>query len=135
MKKVLVPMDGSPRAIETLRAVVREGPGNVARIEVVNVQPLFDRYASRWIPKAAREAWRAERSRTALAPALAVLAGTTIPWRVHTLAGPEHAMIAAAARELRADEIAGGMPPARALGRIAVPAGIGIAALVWLAAD
>jgi len=34
MKKVLVPMDGSPRAIETLRAVVREGPGNVGRIEV-----------------------------------------------------------------------------------------------------
>ena len=134
MKKVLVPMDGSPRAIETLRTVVREGPGNVGRIEVVNVQPLFDRYASRWIPRSAREAWRAERARTALAPALAVLAGTTIPWGVHTLAGRADAMILAAARKLKVDEIAGGVPR-RALGTLAVPAGLGLVALVWLAAD
>jgi len=134
MKKVLVPMDGSPRAIETLRAVVREGPANVGRIEVVNVQPLFDRYASRWIPRSARQAWRAERARTALAPALAVLAGTTIPWGVHTLAGRADTVILAAARALKADEIAGGVPR-HAIGTIAVPAGLGIAALVWLAAD
>ena len=87
MKKVLVPMDGSPEAVEMLRSVVREGPAKVARIEVVNVQPLFDRYAARWIPRSARESWRAERAKAALAPALAVLAGTTIPWRVHARAG------------------------------------------------
>lgn len=135
MKKVLVPVDGSPEAIEKLRAVVREGPGNVERIEIVNVQPLFDRYASRWMPKSARAAWRAERARAALAPAMAVMAGTTIPWRAHVLAGPAHAMLAAAAHRLGTDEVAGGLPRAPFLGRIALPAGIGIAALVWLAAD
>ena len=134
MKKVLVPMDGSPGAVETLRSVVREGPAQVARIEVVNVQPLFDRYAARWIPRSARESWRAERAKVALAPALAVLAGTTIPWRVHTLAGRADATILAAARELRADEIAGGVPRQR-LAEIALPAGLGLAALVWFTAD
>jgi len=134
MKKILVPMDGSPRAIETLRSVVREGPAKVGRIEVVNVQPLFDRYVSRWIPRSAREAWRAERAQAALAPALAVLAGTTIPWRVHTMAGRVDSTIVAAARELCADEIAGGVPR-QPFASIALPAGLGLAALVWLAAD
>ena len=134
MKKVLVPMDGSPAAVEMLRSVVREGPAKVARIEVVNVQPLFDRYAARWIPRSARESWRAERAKAALAPALAVLAGTTIPWRVHARAGRADATILAAAREFCADEIAGGLPRRRLAG-IALPAGLGLAALVWLAGD
>jgi hypothetical protein len=134
MKRVVVPMDGSARAIETLRSVVCEGPGSIERIEVVNVQPLLDGYASRWLSKAAREAWRAERAREALAPALAVLAGTTIPWRVHTFAGRADSLILAAARRFDADEIAGGLPR-RPIARFAVPAGLGIAALVWLATD
>jgi hypothetical protein len=63
-----------------------------------------------------------------------VLAGTAIPWRVHTFAGRADSLILAAARRFDADEIAGGLPR-RPIARFAVPAGLGIAALVWLAAD
>ena len=166
MKRILVPVDGSKASLAAVRAAVREGPSAVERVDLVNVQPLFNRHISRWIPRAQRDAWRAERGGAALATARALLESSGLAWRAHTVAGPAAAAIAGAARELRSDEIVIGAsrrgPFARAFanslstrlleassvpvrvipaaeaplfGRLALPAGLGLVALLLLAED
>ena len=166
MKKILIPVDGSSQSLAAVHEAMREGPGAVERIDLVNVQPLFNRYVSRWIPRAHRDGWRYDRSREALAPAQALLGASPIAWRAHATAGNPAAAIACAARDLGSDEILIGAarrgPFARAFanslstrlletsnvpvrvipaaeaplfGRLALPAGLGIVALLWAAAD
>ena len=166
MKRVLIPVDGSPQSLAAVRAAVREGPASVERIDLVNVQPLLNLHISRWIARATREAWRAERSSEALAPARALLDSSGIPWAAHTTAGPVAACVNATAQALHSDEIVVGAarrgPFARAFansvstqlletsrvpvrvipaaeapifGRVALPAGLGLAALLFIATD
>ena len=135
MKTVLVPIDAGPKSLEALRATVREGAAAIERIELLNVQPLFSRHIARWIPRAARDEWRAERAAAVLAPAKRIVEASGIPYRVHVAAGPAGAAIAATARNLGCDEIAHAAPGSGPrYGRIALPAGLGIAAL-WFLAD
>ena len=67
--------------------------------------PLLNRHTARWISRAQREAWRAERSASALEPARRVLQGAGVASTLHALAGPVAETIAEAARRLRVDEI------------------------------
>jgi nucleotide-binding universal stress UspA family protein len=132
MKRVLIPVDGSPQSLEAVRATVREGRSAIERIDLVNVQPLFHRHISRWVPKATRDAWRAERSALALEPARRIVAHSGIPFGVHTLAGPMDRAIADAARALAVDEVAF-MPRKSMVERLAIPAGLGFVALLIFA--
>jgi nucleotide-binding universal stress UspA family protein len=166
MKKILIPVDGSQRSLAAVRAALREGPSAVERVDLLNVQPLLHRHISRWIPRAQRDAWRAERGATALATAKALLESSGLPWRAHTVAGPVAAAISSTARALHSDEIVIGAarrgPFARAFAnslsarlletssvpvrvvpaadaplfeRLALPAGLGLVALMLLAND
>lgn len=132
MKRVLVTIDGTQRSLDALRATVLAGSGAIERIELVNVQPLLSRHIAQWIPRNTREAWRAERSSAALAPARQFMeSSTTIPWRAHAVAGPAQATIEAMARELGCNEVVAAPPPR--LQRLALPAGLGLVALMLFA--
>jgi nucleotide-binding universal stress UspA family protein len=164
MKKILIPIDGTPQSLDAVRAALYEGAGAIERIELVNVQPLLNRHVSRWVSKASRDAWRNERSAAALEPARKLLEGRGIAYATHALVGHAAPAIAAAARELRCDEIVVGAARRGPLGRLlansttsqlleeatvpvrivpgahaprferlAVPAGLGIIALLFLA--
>ena len=72
MKRVLIPVDGSAKSLEAVRAVTREGPQTIARVDLVNVQPLFNRHVGRWLAR--------ERALGTLrAPGLALLARQPAP--------------------------------------------------------
>jgi nucleotide-binding universal stress UspA family protein len=164
MKRVLVPVDGTPHSLTAVRAVVKEGPEAIARVDLVNVQPLLNRHVSGWIGKQQRDAWRADRAEAALQRALQLVAMAGIPVHSHMATGPVAAAIVEAARRLRSHEIVvaarrrnplermvadsvsakllelsplpvrviPGDDPA-AFERLAVPAGLGLIALLVLA--
>jgi nucleotide-binding universal stress UspA family protein len=166
MKRILIPVDGSSKSLAAVRAVVREGAGAIAQIDLVNVQPLFNRRVSRWVARSQRDAWRAERSERALARARTVVEMSGIPCRTHAEAGPVAEVIAAAANRLRSHEIVVGatrralwgrflansastrllavsaipvrvipVAPAPLIEALALPAGLGLVALLFLVAD
>ncbi|HVP08843.1 MAG TPA: hypothetical protein VMT02_04910 [Burkholderiales bacterium] len=66
------------------RAALR---GEQVEAELVSVQPRFSRHIAQFTSKAARDAWRAERSRQALAPAAERLARAGIPFRTVQIVG------------------------------------------------
>src|SRR5712664_555187 len=105
MKRVLIPVDGSARSLEAVRATVREGPNAIARIDLVNVQPLFNRHVSRWLTREQRDAWRSDRSQRALARARTIVEMSGIPCSEHSCAGPVAAVVTATAKRLRCHEI------------------------------
>lgn len=164
MKTILVPIDGSARALDALRVVLRDGSEALARIELLNVQPRLHRHIAERLSRGARDRWRAARAEAALAPARRLLATTYIPWRSHVRVGDVPEQIDAAATLLRCDEIAIGtarhspfgrwlansvsarllaratvpvrvvpVAPAPPLERYAIPAGLGLIALLLLA--
>jgi nucleotide-binding universal stress UspA family protein len=166
MKKILIPIDGSRQSLEAVRAAVREGPGAIERIDLVNVQPRLNRHIARWIPRSERASWRALRAENALREATKLMQSSPIPYRTHMAVGPVAASIDDAARVLHCDEIVVGASrrgplgrwlansvsthimamssipvrvvpsaPAPYLERLAVPAGLGIAALLFMAAE
>ena len=132
MRSVLGPMDGSAGALEALRATVRLGPAAIERIELLNVQPRFHRHISQWVPRWQRDGWRRERAERALLEARRVLRASTIPWREHHRIGPLAATIDRVAAQLRCDEVVGPVRPLP-LERYAIPAGLGLTALLLLA--
>jgi nucleotide-binding universal stress UspA family protein len=166
MKRILIPVDGSSKSLEAVRAVVREGPGAIAQIDLVNVQPLFNRHVSRWVARSQRDGWRLERSERALARARTIVAMSGIACKTHAQAGPVAEVVAATAQRLRSHEIvvgaarrglcgrflanslstrlleASAVPvrvipaaPAPLIEALALPAGLGLVALLFLVAN
>jgi nucleotide-binding universal stress UspA family protein len=105
MKRVLIPVDGSPRSLEAVRVVLGEGSREIARIDLVNVQPQLNRHISGWIGKQQRDAWRADRAAQALRRAVQMVTVAGIPLQTHVALGPIAAAIAKAARQLKSHEI------------------------------
>jgi nucleotide-binding universal stress UspA family protein len=166
MKSVLIPVDGSEKGLEAVRAVLADRGGSVGRIDLINVQPRFPRRLARFLPKGDRDGWREDNARRALEPARRLVASTGIACRTHVGIGPTATVIADAARQLGVSEIvvaatrwgplgrilrnststrllesasapvrvipASGKP---ALGRLAVPVGVGMAILAFAAQD
>jgi nucleotide-binding universal stress UspA family protein len=162
--RILIAIDGKPESLAAVRAVLREGPAGVDRVDLVNVQPLLHRYVSRWIARSQREGWREERSAAALAPARSMLQTAGFNPGTHAIAGHLAPSIAKLAQDLRSDQIVIGssrrgpfgrafansvstrlleassvpvrvVPTAEAslLQRLALPAGLGLVALLLLA--
>lgn len=166
MKRVLIPVDGSAKSLEAVRATVREGVHAISSVELVNVQPLLNRHIGRWLTRAQRDGWRSERSQRALSRAKAIVEMSGIPCHTHSVAGPVAPRVAAAATHLRCHEIvvaaarrgllgrllansvstqlleASSVPvrvipaaPAPLVEALALPAGLGLVALLLLVAD
>jgi nucleotide-binding universal stress UspA family protein len=118
MKRILIPVDGSPKSLEAVRATVRDGGGAIARIDLVNVQPLLSRHAARWLTREQRDGWRAERSAKALEKARRIVEMAAIPCTTHAATGPVAAAVALLARQLRSHEIVVGASRRTLLGRL-----------------
>ena len=118
MKTLLIPVDGSAQSLAAVRAAVREGRDAVARIDLLNVQPLFHRHVARWVSRASRDAWRDERQARALGPARKLVEASGIPYRAHAAIGDVARATLDAARTLRSDEIVIGTSRRNVLARL-----------------
>lgn len=153
--KILLPVVTSTASRAAVRFVVALCRAGV-RVEalVLHVHPPFHRHIAQFTSRAARDAFRAERSRAALAPALEQLVRCGVPCAALTERGTAVERIVAVAERHHVDAIVMGdgriaedvmartriavsiVPgrPASALQRYALPAGLGaLAALMWAA--
>ncbi len=105
MKRILVPVDGSEKGLQAVRAAIAESRPAVDRIELVHVQPGLPRHAARFAPRRSRDEWRRERAARALAPARRLVEGAGIDCGTHAFVGPTVRVIDECARRLRASEI------------------------------
>ncbi|MBI5276679.1 MAG: universal stress protein [Burkholderiales bacterium] len=106
MKRLLVPVDGSPNSLAAVRHAMgyfqREG---AVEIHLLNVQPPFPRNITRFSSARARRALQREQAEAALRPARGELDGRSIPHAVHFAVGEPGATIAETARRLRCSQI------------------------------
>ncbi len=118
MRKILVPVDGSAKSLAAVRAAVAEGREHIDRIDLVNVQPPFNRHISRFVPWRDRQGWREERAEQAFEPARRLVETSGIACRTHAVVGPLAPSIAEEARRLGTHEIVLGVTQRGALGRL-----------------
>jgi nucleotide-binding universal stress UspA family protein len=106
MLKVLVPVDGSSNSLHAVRHVLIEFRRNPAiDIHLLNVQPPFSSYVTRWIDrKTVREA-HDEASEQALRPSRQMFDAACVPYSVHVAVGDTAGAIAECAQQLRCDHI------------------------------
>ncbi len=134
MKRILIPVDGSPENLETVRTAASYGPAAVSRIELLNVQPPLHRHISQWVAKRDRDAWRAERAEAALAPARRIVEAAGIACTTHVRVGTYNNAVRETARALGVRDIAG-FAPEPFYKRFAFPAGIGVGIALMVLAD
>ena len=106
VKRILIPVDGSPNAQFAVRQVVNEFMQDSAiEIHLLNVQPWFSRHVARFVSARDRKAWHSERAEAALAPARRLLEQHAIPHTAHQKLGERGQVIADEARRLRCHHI------------------------------
>ena len=104
--KILVPVDASKAALAPIAhlAALRRAGVEVEAL-LLNVQPRFSRHVAQFTSCAARQGLRAERSREAMAGAIAALSAAGVPFRALAEVGCPAERIAAVAENERVDEI------------------------------
>jgi len=106
MLKVLVPVDGSSNSLHAVRHVLSEFRRNPAiDIHLLNVQPPFSSYVTRWIDRKTINEAHLEASELALRPARQMLDEVCVPYSVHLAVGGKASSIAEFARQFRCDHI------------------------------
>ena len=106
MLKVLVPVDGSSNSLHAVRHVLIEFRRNPAiDIHLLNVQPPFSTYVTRWIDRKTINEARLEASEQALRAPRQMLDEACVPYWVHLAVGGKASSIAELARQLRCDHI------------------------------
>lgn len=104
--KYLVPLDASLASLAPLEHLERAARrGAAVEVVMLNVQPRFHRHISQFTRKGDREAFRAERSRAAMAQAIERLSRTAIPFRAIADVGDPAERIASVAASEKVDEI------------------------------
>jgi nucleotide-binding universal stress UspA family protein len=80
MKRILIPVDGSPNSLFAVRQVISEFMEDSAmEIHLLNVQTKFSRYIGKFLSRGELNAWYLEKSEEALAPACSLLQQHSIP--------------------------------------------------------
>lgn len=104
--RVLVPIDGSHRSLEALRALAQSRSGDAApEVHLVNVQHPVSRHLAAFLGRADVAAWQQERGEKALAGATELLSRLGIAHACHVRVGSRARSIAELARELACDRI------------------------------
>jgi nucleotide-binding universal stress UspA family protein len=118
MKRILIPVDGSAKSIEAVKAAVAGGRGSVDRIDLLHVQPRLPRDISRFVSRRDRENWRADNARRALEPARQLVESSGIACRTHARLGAIAMVVEDTARRLCTTEIVLGATKRGLLGRL-----------------
>jgi len=106
MLKILVPVDGSSSSRHAVWHVLREFRSNPAMdIHLLNVQPAFSRYITRFVDRKAVNEVHHEASHKALQPIREMLDEAGAPYTVHHAVGERATLIAQAAQQLRCNHI------------------------------
>ena len=106
MLKILVPVDGSSNSRHAVRHVVSEFHSNPAiDIHLLNVQPPFSRYISRFVDRKTIKDVQNEESEKALRLVRQKLDAAGVPYAVHVGVGERAALIAQSAQRLHCDHI------------------------------
>ncbi len=106
MLKVLIPVDGSRNCEFAVRHVVQRFMNNSAmEVHLLNVQPSFGGYISRFVSRKTLHDFHRDESEKALRPIRQLLDGFGVPHSVHTAVGDRAQAIVGAVRRLRCDEI------------------------------
>jgi len=106
MRKILVPVAGSPNDEAVIRHVVRHAlQGPPPEIHLLNVQAPFRWRVARFIPRRERDGFYRQEARAALAPCRARLDRAGVPYLVHTAVGDSAACIVELAQRLHCERI------------------------------
>jgi nucleotide-binding universal stress UspA family protein len=106
MLKVLIPVDGSRNCEFAVKHVIKQFMNNTAlEIHLLNVQPPFSSYVSRFVGRRTLHDYHREEAEKALRPIRQMLDGFGIPYAVHIEIGDKAECITAVARRLRCDQI------------------------------
>ena len=104
--KVLIPVDASDAALAPVQYITSlSRSGTQVEALVLNVQPRFHRHLAQFTSRPARDAFRAERSASAMARAIEALSLARIPFRALSDVGRPAETIAAIAEREQVDEI------------------------------
>ncbi|SDI36543.1 YjbE family putative metal transport protein [Propionivibrio dicarboxylicus] len=106
MRKILVPIAGAENATLVVPHLIREFRANPAlRIHLLNVQPRFSAYVTRFIGKTDLKEYTQSQGRAALAAAQKALDAADVPHTSHIEVGDKAAVIARMAEDLHCDHI------------------------------
>ena len=106
MRKVLVPVDGSPNALKAVRHVVsRVMAGDSMEVHLLHVRTPLSQHVARFLDRRVRAAWHREEAEKALEPARAMLAKFGVAHTAHVELGDKASVIHRVAQRLRADLI------------------------------
>jgi len=119
MKKVLIPVDGSPNALAAVRHVVnRFVNDHQLEIHLLHVRTPLNRYAANFVSRQNRAAWHRDEAEKALAPARELLQTFSVPHAAHVELGDKAATIDRVAQRLRVDQIVIGTARKNSLTRL-----------------
>jgi nucleotide-binding universal stress UspA family protein len=107
MSRILIPVDGSERALAAVHEVIRQAQaGATHEVHVLNVQPpAFPEETMVGLPATQVDTYYYQQSEKALAGAQRALRDASVPFTVHRAVGPVAETIASLARELACDAI------------------------------
>jgi nucleotide-binding universal stress UspA family protein len=107
MKRILIPVDGSERALAAVHEAMRQArAGAPPEVHLINVQaPAFAEETMVGLPAEKIDTYYYQQSEKALAGAEKLLRDAGIPFTAHRAVGPVAETIAAKARELGCDAI------------------------------
>jgi YjbE family integral membrane protein len=104
--RVLVPIDGSRRALEAVHVIAQRPAGSApAEVHLVNVQHPLSRHIAGFLRRADIAAWQREQGGKALKAAAELLTRLGIPHVRHVRVGPRAGTIARTAQELGCERI------------------------------
>ena len=119
MRKVLVPVDGSPNALKAVRHVIDRYTGGVGlEVHVLYVRAPLHRRLEHWLRREASPEAQHEVAEKAIADARALLDAAGVPYAVHLEEGDAAHAISRTAQRLHVHHIAIGTARNRSLTRI-----------------
>ena len=106
MKRILIPVDGSPNSEFAVRHVVAtflEDPA--MEVHLLNVQPPLSQHVAQFVSRRNRDAWHRDEAEKALGPARELLARHGVPHAASYRLGERAKVIVDEARRLRCSQI------------------------------
>ena len=119
MLKILVPVNGSDCSLKAVDEAIRAAQeSRDAVIQLVNVQPLFPRYVSRFLSRGQTEAMRQDRAGRAFDAAQRRVENAGVRCTTHMLRGRIVESVVGFAARQGIDEIVVGTSPIRGMARL-----------------